>query len=44
MSPEKLENFCQVLAEAVTGTLGATNLDFTFPGAQLRKDRFLGLI
>jgi uncharacterized protein (DUF1501 family) len=37
-------DFRQVLAEAVTGTLGVTNLDFTFPGAQLRKERFLGLI
>jgi uncharacterized protein (DUF1501 family) len=37
-------DFRQVLVEAVTGTLGVTNLDFTFPEAQLRKDRFLGLI
>jgi uncharacterized protein (DUF1501 family) len=37
-------DFRQVLAEALTGTLGVTNLEFTFPGAQLRKDRFLGLI
>jgi len=28
----------------VAGTLGVTNLEFTFPGAQLRKDNFLGLI
>jgi uncharacterized protein (DUF1501 family) len=37
-------DFRQVLAEAVTGTLGVTNLEFTFPGAHLHKDRFLGLI
>jgi len=37
-------DFRQVLAEAVAGTLGVTDLEFTFPGAQLRKDRFLGLI
>jgi uncharacterized protein (DUF1501 family) len=37
-------DFRQVLAEAVAGTLGVTNLDFTFPGTQLRKDNFLGLI
>jgi uncharacterized protein (DUF1501 family) len=37
-------DFRQVLAEAVTGTLGVTNLEFTFPGAQLRKGNFLGLI
>lgn len=37
-------DFRQVLAEAVTGTLGVTNLDFTFPGAKLRKENFLGLV
>lgn len=37
-------DFRQVLAEAVTGTLGVTNLDFLFPGAQLRKESFLGLV
>jgi uncharacterized protein (DUF1501 family) len=37
-------DFRQVLAEAITGTLGVTSLDFTFPGAQLRKDSFLGMI
>jgi uncharacterized protein (DUF1501 family) len=37
-------DFRQVLAEAITGTLGETNLDFTFPGARIRKDNFLGLI
>jgi uncharacterized protein (DUF1501 family) len=37
-------DFRQVLAEAVSGTLGVTDLEFTFPGAQLSKDKFLGLI
>jgi len=37
-------DFRQVLAETITGTLGVTNPEFVFPGAQLRKDNFLGLI
>jgi uncharacterized protein (DUF1501 family) len=37
-------DFRQVLAEAITGSLGETNLEFTFPGARLRRDSFLGLI
>jgi len=37
-------DFRQVLAEAVSGTLGVTNLDLIFPGAQLRKENFLGLV
>jgi uncharacterized protein (DUF1501 family) len=37
-------DFRQVLAEAVTGTLGATNLELVFPGARIRKENFLGLI
>ena len=37
-------DFRQVLAEVVTGTLGTTDMQLTFPGAQLRADRFLRLI
>lgn len=37
-------DFRQVLAEVVTGTLGAKNMQLTFPGAPLRADRFLRLI
>ncbi|MGD0095420.1 MAG: DUF1501 domain-containing protein [Terracidiphilus sp.] len=37
-------DFRQVLAETITGTLGPTNLNTIFPGAQLRKESFLGLI
>lgn len=37
-------DFRQVLAEAIDGTMGKTNLDFTFPDAHLRRDNFLGLI
>jgi uncharacterized protein (DUF1501 family) len=37
-------DFRQVLGEAVVKTLGATNLDLVFPGAQLRTDRFLRLV
>jgi uncharacterized protein (DUF1501 family) len=37
-------DFRQVLGEAVSKTLGATNLDLVFPGAQLRTDRFLRLV
>jgi uncharacterized protein (DUF1501 family) len=37
-------DFRQVLGEAVSKTLGATNLDLVFPGAGLRTDRFLRLI
>jgi uncharacterized protein (DUF1501 family) len=37
-------DFRQVLGEAVAKTLGATNLDLVFPGAQLRTNRFLRLV
>ena len=37
-------DFRQVLAEAVTGTLGVTDLELVFPGARISKDNFLGLI
>ncbi len=37
-------DFRQVLGEAVAKTLGATNLELVFPGAQLRADRFLRLV
>jgi len=37
-------DFRQVLAEVVTGTLGTIDMQLTFPGAQLRADRFLRLI
>jgi uncharacterized protein (DUF1501 family) len=37
-------DFRQVLGEAVAKTLGATNLDLVFPGAQLRTGRFLRLV
>ena len=37
-------DFRQVLGEAVARTLGATNLDLVFPGAQLRTDRFLRVV
>jgi len=37
-------DFRQVLAEAITGSLGVTKPEFVFPGAQLRKDNFLGLL
>ena len=33
-----------VLGEIVTSKLGAKNLEMVFPGAGLRKDRFLGLV
>jgi uncharacterized protein (DUF1501 family) len=37
-------DFRQVLDEAISGTLGVTKPEIVFPGAQLRKDNFLGLI
>ncbi len=37
-------DFRQVLGEAVSKTLGATNLDLVFPGAQLRASSFLRLV
>jgi uncharacterized protein (DUF1501 family) len=37
-------DFRQVLGEAVSKTLGASNLDLVFPGAGLRTDRFLRLV
>ena len=37
-------DFRQVLGEAVTQSIGARNLDFVFPGAQLRQDRFLRIL
>jgi uncharacterized protein (DUF1501 family) len=37
-------DFRQVLGEAVSKTLGASNLDLVFPGAGLRSDRFLRLV
>jgi len=37
-------DFRQVLAEAITGTLGVTKPEFIFPGVQLQKNNFLGLI
>ncbi len=36
-------DFRQVLGEAVTKSIGASNLELIFPGAKLRKDKFLGL-
>jgi uncharacterized protein (DUF1501 family) len=37
-------DFRQVLGEAVANSMGARNLDFVFPGAQLRQDRFLRIV
>jgi uncharacterized protein (DUF1501 family) len=37
-------DFRQVLGEAVSKTIGATNLELVFPGAGLRADRFLRLV
>jgi uncharacterized protein (DUF1501 family) len=37
-------DFRQVLGEAVSKTLGASDLDLVFPGAGLRTDRFLRLV
>ena len=37
-------DFRQVLGEAVTQSIGARNLEFVFPGAQLRQDRFLRIL
>jgi len=34
-------DFRQVLGEAVSKTLGASNLEMVFPGARLKADRFL---
>jgi hypothetical protein len=34
-------DFRQVLGEAVTKSIGASNLDLVFPGARLKADRFL---
>jgi uncharacterized protein (DUF1501 family) len=36
-------DFRQVLGEAVTKSIGANNMELVFPGAKLRKDKFLGL-
>jgi uncharacterized protein (DUF1501 family) len=33
-----------VLGEVVSGTIGATNLDLTFPGAKLNPKQFLGIV
>ena len=37
-------DYRQVLGEVVAKTLGASNLEVTFPGARLNQQRFLGLI
>jgi uncharacterized protein (DUF1501 family) len=37
-------DYRQVLGEVVTKTLGATNLEVTFPGARLNPKQFLGLV
>jgi uncharacterized protein (DUF1501 family) len=37
-------DYRQVLAELVTQTMGARNLDLIFPGAGLAPNRFLGLV
>ena len=37
-------DFRQVLGEAVTQSIGVRNLEFVFPGAQLRQDRFLRIL
>lgn len=37
-------DYRQVLAEVVTQTLGAENLELVFPGAKLSPDRFLQLV
>jgi hypothetical protein len=36
-------DFRQVLGEVISGTLGITDLELTFPGAQLRQESFLKL-
>jgi uncharacterized protein (DUF1501 family) len=37
-------DYRQVLGEVVSKTIGATNLDITFPGAKLNPKQYLGLI
>ena len=37
-------DYRQVLGEVVSKTIGATNLDVTFPGAKLNPKQFLGLV
>ena len=37
-------DYRQVLGEVVTKTIGATNLNAVFPGAQLQSNRFLNLV
>jgi uncharacterized protein (DUF1501 family) len=37
-------DYRQVLGEVVSKTIGATNLDVTFPGARLNPKQFLGLV
>jgi uncharacterized protein (DUF1501 family) len=37
-------DYRQVLGEVVTKTIGATNLEVTFPGARLNPKQFLGLV
>jgi uncharacterized protein (DUF1501 family) len=37
-------DFRDVLGEVVSGTLGASNLDVVFPGAQLSPKNFLRLV
>ena len=37
-------DFRQVLGEAVTQSIGTRSLEFVFPGAQLRQDRFLRIL
>jgi uncharacterized protein (DUF1501 family) len=37
-------DYRQVLGEVVARTIGATNLEATFPGAMLNPKRFLGLV
>jgi uncharacterized protein (DUF1501 family) len=36
-------DFRQVLGEVISGTLGITDMELTFPGAQLRQESFLKL-
>jgi uncharacterized protein (DUF1501 family) len=37
-------DYRQVLGEVISKSIGATNLDLTFPGAKLNSKRFLGLV
>jgi uncharacterized protein (DUF1501 family) len=37
-------DYRQVLGEVVTKTIGATNLELTFPGAKLNPKQFIGLV